>query len=65
MEYSYSDITDFNETGNNFTISNYTYDTATGTLKFNFTYSYEVYEEETVELTGKVNVIVYKNAGRR
>lgn len=46
---------DFSVTQNDFTISDYSYDTATGVLQFNFTYTYG----ET-EVAGKVNVVVYE-----
>lgn len=46
--------------GKNFIISDYSYDEANGTLKFNFTYSYIGYNDEPVELSGTVNVIAYE-----
>lgn len=46
---------------NDFAISDYVFDTTTGILKFNFTYSYrDASTEETVHVSGKVNVIVYE-----
>lgn len=45
---------------NNFTISDYSFDAEKGALVFNFTYSYVDYNDETVEINGKVDVVVYK-----
>lgn len=47
--------TDFSGVENDFTISDYSYDAATGVLQFNFTYTYG----ET-EVAGKVSVVVYE-----
>lgn len=43
-----------------FTVTNYSYNAATGAVKFDFTYSYLGYNEEMIEISGNVNVIVYE-----
>src|SRR5690606_34509427 len=43
-----------------FTVSDFSYDEATGALKFNFNYSAEDSKGDMVEISGKVDVIVYE-----
>lgn len=43
-----------------FVISNYAYNEATGALKFDFAYSYTDYSGNTVQLSGQVDVLVYE-----
>lgn len=45
----------------NFVISNYSFNEETGALTFDFTYSFQDYGDNTVELSGKVNVKVYES----
>lgn len=52
-------VESYDENGKNFVISNYSFDEATGALKFDFTYSYADSNDESVEISGKVDVIVY------
>ena len=48
------------ENGKDFGISDYSFDAQTGRLRFNFTYSYDYHNGEPIQISGKVNVIVYE-----
>ncbi len=50
---------DSDDTENSLEISDFSYNATTGALKLNFIYSYEE-EDNTFEVSGKVDVIVYK-----
>jgi hypothetical protein len=56
----YDEVYSGNVEDRNFVITDYAYDEAKGTLKFNFTYSYTDYNDQPVTISGKVNVIVYE-----
>ncbi|HYF68481.1 MAG TPA: hypothetical protein VD884_10100 [Ohtaekwangia sp.] len=58
--YLNTHVNSYDDNGKNFIITDYSYDEESGNLKFNFTYSYSDYNDETVEVSGKVNVIVYR-----
>ena len=52
-------VESYDENAKNFAISNYSFDEATGALKFDFSYSYDDGDDENVEISGKVDVIIY------